>query len=197
MKRECRGLEVTSPRQATRTVALPDMRPLGARARSSSTGQGNVAFPWPGGWPLPAAGGRRHVIPRRPTMPCFLQSRQKAKRNELQIPRVPLRFDLGSKRPSRRDGLVALPTSANRRAPPDDLPPSSFSNATQRCDSSSGSRRELATRSNSRQTQQLFDFHLSAGLFQFFLSCLCVCLTDAFLHGLGCSVDQVFRFLEA
>jgi hypothetical protein len=45
---------------------------------------------------------------RRPTMPCFLQSRQKAKRNELEMLRVPLRFDLGSKRPSRRDGLVPL-----------------------------------------------------------------------------------------
>ena len=48
------------------------------------------------------------LIPRCPTMPCFLQSRQKAKRNGLELLRVPLRFDLGSKRPSRRDGLVPL-----------------------------------------------------------------------------------------
>jgi len=41
-------------------------------------------------------------------MPCFLQSHQKAKRNELELLRVALRFDLGSKRPSRRDGLVPL-----------------------------------------------------------------------------------------
>jgi len=27
--------------------------------------------PWPGGWPLPAAGGRRHHCGRRPTKPVF------------------------------------------------------------------------------------------------------------------------------
>src|SRR5437762_5200014 len=87
---------------------------FGTHTRGSSTGQGNVAFPWPGGWPLPAAGGRRHIDPCRPTMPCSLQSHQKAKRNGLELLRVPLRFDLGSKRPSRRDGLVTV----NRRLCP-------------------------------------------------------------------------------
>jgi len=95
VKRQCRGLEVNLPRQATRTVALPGMRPLGARARSSSTGQGNIAFPWPGGWPLPAAGGRRHVDPASPdhALLSAVASESEAKRTLW----VPLRFDLGSK----------------------------------------------------------------------------------------------------
>jgi hypothetical protein len=36
--------------------------------------------PWPGGWPLPAAGGR-HSLAETPDQTCFLQSIQKAKQS--------------------------------------------------------------------------------------------------------------------
>jgi len=40
--------------------------------------------PWPGGWPLPAAGGRRHHCGRRPTKPVFCsQSEDKGNRTRL------------------------------------------------------------------------------------------------------------------
>jgi len=51
------------------------------RALASSADCPGALRPWPGGWPLPAAGGRRHHCGRRPTKPVFCsQSEDKAKR---------------------------------------------------------------------------------------------------------------------
>ena len=70
--------------------------------------------PWPGGWPLPAAGGR-HSLAETPDQTCFLQSIQKAKQNGHRRPAL-LR-PLTVKAPGNHSaGLPAL--TGNRRAPP-------------------------------------------------------------------------------
>jgi len=51
------------------------------RALASSADCPGALRPWPGGWPLPAAGGRRHHCGRRPTKPVFCsQSEDKGNR---------------------------------------------------------------------------------------------------------------------
>ena len=39
--------------------------------------------PWPGGWPLPAAGGRRHHCGRRPTKPVFCSRFRRQRKSNL------------------------------------------------------------------------------------------------------------------
>jgi len=39
--------------------------------------------PWPGGWPLPAAGGRRHHCGRRPTKPVFCSRFRRQRKSDL------------------------------------------------------------------------------------------------------------------
>ena len=173
MKRECRGLEITSSRQATRTVALPGMRSLGARARSSSTGQGNVAFPWPGGWPLPAAGGRRHVDAASPDHACFLQSRQKAKRNGPGWNRFASISD--------RSSRFVIPSAAR--------------NLLWRKSRSFASLR--MTTCFAQDDKSLLHLYFCSRLFQFLLRGFGISLRHALFHRLRRTVDQVFGFLEA
>jgi len=76
------------------------------RALASSADCPGALRPWPGGWPLPAAGGRRHHCGRRPTKPVFCsQSEDKAKRTLVGTA-----------------SLRLLLRSARRRPPPNSLP---------------------------------------------------------------------------
>jgi len=72
--------------------------------------------PWPGGWPLPAAGGRRHAATVSPDHACFLQSVQKAKRSR------PFRVSFASitdrSGTARSHRPISALTGANRRASP-------------------------------------------------------------------------------
>src|SRR5882672_7515433 len=182
---------VRSPGQWMR-VMLRDSRPA-SRAGAIPLGRlldcPGALRPWPGGWPLPAAGGRRHHCGRHPTKPRLLQSFRRQSETDsvssasLQLLPKPVAaiaatescsYNRKSSGFARDFRVISLPTTILRS------------------DVSMGSRRQPCD----PITSDLLNFYFCSGVFQLLLGGFGVGLRDAFLHGLRRAVDQVLRFLQ-